>query len=49
MGAITVCGRVVHDHQPFGTLTLAEALAKSSNVAAIKLGLRVGNESMYDL
>ena len=48
MGAITVAGRVVHDHHPFGTLTLTEALAKSSNVAAIKLGLRVGNESMYD-
>jgi cell division protein FtsI (penicillin-binding protein 3) len=48
MGAITVAGRVVHDHKRFGTLTLAEALAKSSNVAAIKLGLRVGNESMYD-
>jgi len=48
MGAITVAGRVVHDHHPYGTLTLTEALAKSSNVAAIKLGLRVGNESMYD-
>ena len=48
MGAITVAGRVIHDHKRFGTLTLAEALAKSSNIAAIKLGLRVGNESMYD-
>jgi cell division protein FtsI (penicillin-binding protein 3) len=43
-----VAGRVVHDHHPFGTLTLTEALAKSSNVAAIKLGLRVGDERMYD-
>ena len=48
MGAITVAGRVVHDHKPFGTLTLSEALAKSSNVAAIKLGMRVGDQSMYD-
>lgn len=48
MGAITVAGRLVHDHKPFGTLTLREALAKSSNVAAIKLGLRVGDEAMYD-
>jgi len=47
MGAITVAGRVIHDHK-YGTLTLSEALAKSSNVAAIKLGIRVGNESMYD-
>ncbi len=48
MGAITVAGRVVHDHHPFGSLTIAEALAKSSNVAAIKLGMRVGDETMYD-
>jgi cell division protein FtsI (penicillin-binding protein 3) len=48
MGAITVAGRVVHDHHPFGSLTIAEALAKSSNVAAIKLGIRVGDETMYD-
>lgn len=48
MGAITVAGRVVHDHKPFGTLTMSEALAKSSNVAAIKLGMRVGDETMYD-
>jgi cell division protein FtsI (penicillin-binding protein 3) len=48
MGAITVAGRVVHDHKPFGTLTIAEALAKSSNVAAIKLGMRVGDPTMYD-
>jgi cell division protein FtsI/penicillin-binding protein 2 len=48
MGAITVAGRVIHDHKPFGTLTISEALAKSSNVAAIKLGLRVGDETMYE-
>jgi cell division protein FtsI (penicillin-binding protein 3) len=47
MGSITIAGRVVHDHK-YGVLTLSEALAKSSNVAAIKLGIRVGNESMYD-
>src|SRR6185312_10889622 len=26
MGAITVAGRVVHDHHAFGSLTIAEAL-----------------------
>ncbi|HEX5886185.1 MAG TPA: penicillin-binding transpeptidase domain-containing protein [Pyrinomonadaceae bacterium] len=48
MGAITVAGRVVRDHTAFGALTIAEALAKSSNVAAIKLGIRVGDPTMYD-
>ena len=47
MGQITVAGRLIHDHRPFGLLTVADALAESSNVGAIKLGLLVGNESMY--
>ncbi len=48
MGSITVAKRVIHDGHPYGTLTLREALAKSSNVAAIKLGLRVGDPTMYE-
>ena len=48
MGSITVAGRVIHDHKPFGVLTVADALAQSSDVAAIKLGLLAGNDSMYD-
>jgi cell division protein FtsI (penicillin-binding protein 3) len=48
MGSITVAGRLVHDHHPFGSLTIPEALAKSSNVAAIKLGIRVGDPTMYE-
>src|SRR5437660_3280292 len=48
MGQITVAGRLIHDHHPFGVLTIADALAQSSNVGAIKLGLLVGHESMYD-
>lgn len=48
MGSITVAKRVIRDHKPFGTLTLTEALAQSSNVAAIKLGLRVGDQTMHE-
>src|SRR5205814_451017 len=48
MGSITVAGRLIHDGHPYGVLTIADALAKSSNVGAIRLGLMVGNESMYD-
>jgi cell division protein FtsI/penicillin-binding protein 2 len=48
MGQITVAGRLIHDHHPFGVLTIADALAQSSNVGAIKLGLLVGNSSMYE-
>lgn len=48
MGQITVAGRLIHDHHPFGVLTIADALAQSSNVGAIKLGLLVGDEAMYE-
>jgi cell division protein FtsI (penicillin-binding protein 3) len=48
MGAITVAGRLIRDHTAFGSLTIPEALAKSSNVAAIKLGIRVGDPAMYE-
>jgi cell division protein FtsI (penicillin-binding protein 3) len=48
MGSIMVAGRLVHDHHAFGSLTIADALAKSSNVAAIKLGLRVGDKEMHE-
>ena len=47
-GGITVAGRFIRDHTPYGTLTTTEALAKSSNVAAIKLGMRLGNDRMYE-
>lgn len=48
MGQITIARRVIHDHHKFGLLTIANALEQSSNVAAIKLGLMVGNDVMYD-
>ncbi len=48
MGSINLLGRIIRDTHSYGTLTITEALAKSSNVAAIKLGLRVGKERMFD-
>jgi cell division protein FtsI (penicillin-binding protein 3) len=48
MGSITVAKRVIRDHTAFGNLSITEALAKSSNVAAIKLGLRVGDPEMHE-
>ncbi|HEY0172131.1 MAG TPA: penicillin-binding protein [Pyrinomonadaceae bacterium] len=46
-GSISLPGRVVGDHAR-GSLTATEALAKSSNVAAIKLGQRLGNDRLYE-
>jgi cell division protein FtsI/penicillin-binding protein 2 len=45
-GSIEVAGRVVHD-EPYGTLKASDALAYSSNVAAIKMGLKLGKDVLY--
>ncbi len=44
-GQIRIADRIIHDH-PYGLLTAAQALAKSSNVAAIKIGMLLGNERL---
>src|SRR5437867_8400626 len=44
MGSIVVFGRTIHDHKPFGLLTVKQIMEKSSDVGAIKLGLRLGDE-----
>lgn len=47
MGAIQIAGHTIRDHKPFGTLTVSQVLSNSSDVGAIKLGLRLGNTRMY--
>lgn len=44
MGAIVVNGLRIRDHKPFGELTVTQVLEKSSDVGAIKLALRLGDE-----
>lgn len=46
-GQINVSGRIVHD-TPYGVLKASDALAFSSNVAAIKMGQKLGNLRLYD-
>jgi cell division protein FtsI (penicillin-binding protein 3) len=44
MGAIEIAGRRIRDHKPFGDLSVSQIIAQSSDVGAIKLGLRLGEE-----
>ncbi|MCL5005472.1 MAG: transpeptidase family protein [Acidobacteria bacterium] len=46
-GQIVLAGHVIHDHERFGDLTVAQILAHSSDVGAIKLGLRLGEDRFY--
>ena len=47
LGKILVAGRLIHDWKAFGDLTVREILEHSSDVGAIKLGLRLGSEKFY--
>src|SRR5262249_5267948 len=48
LGSIVVFGHRIHDWKPFGLLTVTEILQYSSDVGAIKLGLRLGEERFAD-
>ena len=50
-GQITLAGRVIHDDKSdrgLGVVSVATALARSSDVAAVKLALKVGPDKFYD-
>jgi len=47
-GSIEIAGHRIRDHKPFGRLTLREVIQESSDIGAIKIGLRLGNERMYE-
>jgi cell division protein FtsI (penicillin-binding protein 3) len=50
-GQITLAGRVIHDDKSdrgMGVVTLTTALARSSDVAAVKLALKVGQDRFYN-
>jgi cell division protein FtsI (penicillin-binding protein 3) len=47
-GAVVVAGHTIHDHKKYGMLTVSEILAKSSDVGAIKIALRLGSPKFYE-
>jgi cell division protein FtsI (penicillin-binding protein 3) len=47
-GRINLFGRLIRDHDAYASLSMADVLAKSSNIGAIQLGLRVGDARMYE-
>lgn len=50
-GQITLAGRVIHDDKSdrgLGVVSVATALARSSDVAAVKLALKVGPDRFYN-
>jgi cell division protein FtsI (penicillin-binding protein 3) len=47
MGAIYIAGHRIRDHHAYGLMTVAQILAHSSDVGAIKIGLRLGAPKFY--
>jgi cell division protein FtsI (penicillin-binding protein 3) len=47
-GRMTLFKRVIHDHHSYSALSMADVLAKSSNIGAINIGLRVGEQNLFD-
>jgi cell division protein FtsI (penicillin-binding protein 3) len=46
-GTLRMFNRVIHDTHRHGVLSMADVLALSSNIGAIKIGMQVGNENLY--
>jgi cell division protein FtsI (penicillin-binding protein 3) len=48
-GTIKLFGRVIHEaHHGYGTIPMSDVLARSSNIGAIQIGLKVGEKNLLD-
>jgi cell division protein FtsI/penicillin-binding protein 2 len=47
MGSIVINGTRIHDSKPHGLLSVSDIIAESSDVGAIKVAMRLGNERFY--
>lgn len=46
-GVINLYGRLIHDHDRYRSLSMADVLAKSSNIGAIQIALATGGQTLY--
>lgn len=47
MGSIVINGTRIHDSKPHGLLSVSDIIAESSDVGAIKVAMRLGNDRFY--
>ena len=47
-GHFVFAGRTLHDHEPYGVLNTEGIITKSSNIGAAKIGIRLGEQQLYD-
>ncbi len=41
-------GKTLHDHHPYGELSVKDILVKSSNIGVAKLGIQLGDQKLYE-
>jgi cell division protein FtsI (penicillin-binding protein 3) len=46
-GAFVFGGRTLHDHDPYGRLTVEQIITKSSNIGAAKVGITLGAKGLH--
>jgi cell division protein FtsI/penicillin-binding protein 2 len=47
-GHFYFAGRTLHDHEAYGVLSAEQVIAKSSNIGAAKIGIKLGEARLYD-
>ena len=47
-GSFAFGGRTLHDHHPYGEMTIDDILMKSSNIGAAKMAMRLGDQKFYE-
>ncbi|HZT22697.1 MAG TPA: penicillin-binding protein 2 [Verrucomicrobiae bacterium] len=47
-GRFAYAGRILHDAEPHGVLTVEGIITKSSNIGAAQIGIRLGAERLYE-
>jgi len=47
-GRFHFAGRILHDHESYGVLSVENIITKSSNIGAAKIGIKMGESRLYD-
>lgn len=47
-GHFPFAGRILHDHESYGVLNVKNIITHSSNIGAAKIGIRMGDDRLYD-
>jgi cell division protein FtsI (penicillin-binding protein 3) len=48
-GRMTITGRTISDHKPYGVMTVEEVIQKSSNVGTVKMAMQMPAREMWEM